>query len=176
MIPLKQLYTTVYSLRYNLFIFYYSLRQRRYCLINSNSYSHFEFTGRFQFLMMVMTHGLNIPEEISPLSHQGKSRYMIHALLSFPYLLVACVRRGHSGRQGFKQLRVVSFESTGRGKDGGRRPNLGPGPQSCGEMMFCCGPWGSHGKALKYRPSLHFKSFAGIEIPVRSESLLLMWQ
>jgi len=76
----------------------------------------------------------------------------------------------------FKQLGLVSFESTGRGKDAGRGLKLGAGPQSCGELRFCCGPWGSRGKVLKSRTSLHFKSFAGIEMSVRSESLLLMCQ
>lgn len=48
--------------------------------------------------MMVMTHELNIPEKLSPLSHQWKSRCVIPTTLPFPCLQVVCIQCGHSGR------------------------------------------------------------------------------
>lgn len=76
----------------------------------------------------------------------------------------------------FKQLGLICFKSTGRGKVAGRGLKLRAGPQSCGELRFSYGPWGSYGKVLKTRPSLYLKSFTGIEMSVRGESLFLMWQ
>lgn len=157
-----------------IFFFYCSLHKRRCCLINSNSYSHFEFTGRFEFLMMVMTHELNIPEKLSPVLPVKIQIYDPYHT-AFP-LFIGDMCPVWAQWQIFEQLGLVSFESTGKGKDAGRGLKLGARPQSCRELRFSCGPWHSHGKVLKHRSSLYYRSFAGMEMSMRSESLFLVWQ
>lgn len=123
--------------------------------------------------MMVVTHGLKIPEKLSPLSHQRKSRYMIHAPLSLLYLLVACVQCGHRCLSSWDWLPLKAQVERKMQEEGWNR---GQGHKAVERWEFCCSPWGSQVKGLKHRPSLDFTSFVGVQMSVRSESLLLMWQ
>lgn len=80
--------------------------------------------------MMVVTHGLKIPEKLSPLSPEKIQIYDSCPSVSPLFASGMCP----VWAQMFKQLGLASFESTGREKDAGRGLKQGAGPQSCGEV------------------------------------------
>lgn len=74
--------------------------------------------------MMVMTHGLNIPERLPHLCLTSEKPDMIH---THHCLSAFCWWHVPSGGQ--MQLELVSFASIGRSKDAGKGLQLGAGTQ-----------------------------------------------